>query len=95
MGRTIPSFRIASVIEKEEWKLFRNSLNKSDRKIFDEMYSVAQLYNSACSYAANPIRINPIFMSIIFHHYEQLTELSEELQQQQQQIGKSEVDEQT
>jgi hypothetical protein len=91
MGRTIPSFRIASVIEKEEWKLFRNSLKKSDRKIFDEMYSIAQLYNSASSYAANPIRINPIFMSIIFHHYEQLTELSEELQQQQQ-TSKSEVD---
>lgn len=28
--------------------------------------------NSACSYSANPIRIQPIFMSIIFHHYKQL-----------------------
>jgi len=31
------------------------------------------------SYAANPIRINPIFISIIFHHYEQLTDLSKEI----------------
>ena len=88
MGRTIPSFRIASVIEKGEWKPFRNSLGKSDRKVFDEIFSIAQLYNSACSYAANPIRINPIFMYIIFHHYKQLTKLSEE----QKQIGESEVD---
>jgi hypothetical protein len=72
MGRTIPSFRIASIMEEKEWKVFRKSLSKSDRKVFDEMFSIAHLYNSACSYAANPIRINPIFMSIIFHHYKQL-----------------------
>jgi hypothetical protein len=34
MGRTIPSFRIASVMEKEEWKYFRRALDKKDRKIF-------------------------------------------------------------
>jgi uncharacterized protein YecE (DUF72 family) len=32
MGRTIPSFRIASVTEESEWKSFRNSLDKTDRK---------------------------------------------------------------
>src|SRR5215211_6017111 len=36
-GRTIPSFRIALAMEKEEWKSFRNALDKSDRKKFDEM----------------------------------------------------------
>ena len=70
MGRTIPSFRIASMMEEKEWKVFRKSLNKSDRKVvFDNMFSTAHLYNSACYYTANPIRINPIFMYIIFHHY--------------------------
>jgi hypothetical protein len=34
MGRTIPSFRIAFVMEKEDWKPFRNALDKSDRKKF-------------------------------------------------------------
>jgi len=47
MGRTIPSFRIASVMEEMEWKSFRNSLDKSDRKKFDQMFSLAHLYNSA------------------------------------------------
>jgi hypothetical protein len=79
MGRTIPSFRIASVMEETEWKPFRNSLDKSDRKKFDEMFSIAHLYNSASSYAANPIQIQPIFMSIIFQHYKQLVKLSEEI----------------
>jgi hypothetical protein len=80
MGRTIPSFRLASVEEQKEWKEFRQALDRSDRKIFDDMFSIAQLYNSACSFAAKPVRTQPIFMSIIFHHYKQLMEIKEELE---------------
>ena len=79
MGRTIPSFRLASVEEEGEWKVFRNALDKSDRKIFDEMFSISHLYNSTCSYAANPIIVHPIFMSIIFHHYKKLMRLSKQI----------------
>ena|ERR687888_2020737 len=64
MGRTISSFRMATVEEQKEWKSFRQDLDKIDRKMFDQMFSIAHLYNSACSYAAKPIRIHPIFMSI-------------------------------
>ena len=73
MGRTIPTFRIAAVLEEKEWKLFANYLNKNDRKVFKEMFSIARLYNSACSYASIPIRIYPIMMSIALHHYKTLT----------------------
>jgi len=59
-------------MEQNEWKPFRNCLDKSDRKVFDRIFFIAHLYNSACSYSANPIRIQPIFISIIFHHYKQL-----------------------
>jgi hypothetical protein len=79
MGRTIPSFRIASTIEENEWKSFRISLDKSERKIFDDMFAISHLYTSACSYSAKYIRIYPIFMSIIFHHYKQLTKLSDKV----------------
>jgi hypothetical protein len=82
MGRTIPSFRIAGVEEEKEWKKFRQALDKSGRKIFDNTFSIAHLYNSACSYAANPIRIQPIFMSIIFHHYKQLLKLKEQIEKE-------------
>jgi hypothetical protein len=74
MGRTIPSFRIAAILEEKEWKIFRKYLNKNDRKLFDNMFSIARLYNSACSYAVNPIRIYPIMMSIVLHHYKTLKE---------------------
>ena len=53
MGRTVPSFRIASLMEERKWKPFRNSLDKSERKIFDRMFSIGHLYNSASSYAGN------------------------------------------
>ncbi len=70
MSRTIPSFRIAAVLEEKSWKQYRKYLNKKDdKKAFDNMFSIARLYNSACSYAVNPIRIYPIMMSIVFHHY--------------------------
>jgi hypothetical protein len=59
--------------------VFRKNLNKSDRKVvFDNMFSIAHLYNSACSYTANPVRINPIFMSVIFHYYKQLTMIAKQ-----------------
>jgi len=81
MGRTIPSFRIASVMEKEEWRTFRKALDKEDRRIFDDTFDISILYNSASVYSAKYVRIHPIFKSIIFHHYKQLLKISEELNQ--------------
>jgi hypothetical protein len=73
MGRTIPSFRIALEMEKEDWKPFRNALDKSDRRKFDEMFDIPRLYSSACSYAAIPIRLYPILMSILLNNFQELT----------------------
>jgi hypothetical protein len=83
MGRTIPSFRLASVDEQKEWKQFRRGLGKQDRKIFDNMFSIGLLYNSAASYSAKPTRIQPILMSMIFHHYKQLLGVKEELESEE------------
>jgi hypothetical protein len=59
-------------------------LDKSDRKAFDDMFSIAHLYNSASSFAAKPIRIQPIFMSIIFHHYKELMKIKEEIEEKKE-----------
>ena len=80
MGRTIPSFRLAQMHEECEWKDFRKALPKSERKSFDAMFDLSRLYISACSYATKPIRIQPIFMAIVFHHYKQLTEIAKSLE---------------
>ena len=36
MGRTVPSYRLASEREKRKWRVFIEQLDKSERKIFDE-----------------------------------------------------------
>src|SRR5215212_5674693 len=80
MGRTIPSFRLALEMEEREWKPFRNALDKSDRKMFDEMLDIPRLYTSACSYAVQPVRLYPILMSILLHHFKELTECIKEVE---------------
>jgi hypothetical protein len=75
MGRTIPSYRIASEIAICKWRPFRKLLDKQDRKIFDEMLSIPRLYNSAGTMACRPVLIHVILMSIIFEHYKQLRKL--------------------
>jgi len=72
MGRTIPSFRIAALMEEKRWKTYRQHLDKHEQKIFKHMFSIAYLFNSASSYAANPIRINPILFSIALYHQKRI-----------------------
>jgi hypothetical protein len=81
MGRTIPSFRIALAMEKEEWKPFRSTLDRTDRKKFDEMFDIPRSYISACSYSVQYVRLHPILMSILFHHYKQLKECMTQVKQ--------------
>jgi hypothetical protein len=81
MGRTIPSFRIALDTEKADWKPFRNALDKSERKEFDDMFDIAQLYISACSNSVLLVPLHPIIMSILFHHYKELIQLRSEVEQ--------------
>ena len=75
MGRTIPSYRIASEMERWKWRPFRKLLDTQERKIFDEMFSYSRLYNAAGTMACKPILIHVILMSIIFEQYKQLRKL--------------------
>lgn len=80
MGRTMPSFRLALMEEEQEWKPFRNALDKQDRKEFDSMFADVRLYISACSYATKPVRVQPVFMALVFHHYKQLIRMVEQME---------------
>jgi hypothetical protein len=81
MGRTIPSFRIALEMEKADWKPFRNALDKSERKEFDDMFDIPKSYISACPNSVQLVPLHPIIMSILFHHYKELTEIISEVEQ--------------
>ena len=79
MDRTVPSYRIATEMERNKWKIFRQRLNKKDRKKFDEMLDYSRLYNSAGSNASRPQLIHPIIMSIVLEHYRQLDSIRKQL----------------
>src|SRR5215204_5892640 len=88
MGRTIPSFRNVLAMEKAEWKPFRNALDKSERKEFDDMFDIPKLYMSACSNSTQLVPLHPIIMSILFHHYKELIQLLSEVEQIEKKEGK-------
>jgi hypothetical protein len=80
MGRTIPSFRIALEMEQAEWKPFRNALDKSDRKRFDDMWDIPRWYVSACSNSVQYVRLHPILMSILLYDFKELTQCISEVE---------------
>ena len=86
MGRTIPSFRNVPDMEKAEWKPFRNALDKSERKEFDDMSDIPRLYLSSCSNSVQLVPLHPIIMSILFHHYKELIQLSSEVEQMKEAV---------
>ena len=74
LGPTVPYIELL-LKEKEEWKIFRDQLDKSERKTFDEMMSFSRLYNVAGVGSCKPVILHPIVMSIIFDHYKQLKKI--------------------
>ena len=75
MGRTVPSFRIAIRQEEKKWSKFRERLDNKNKKNFDDLFDTARLYISACMMSCRPIRLEPILMAIIFHHFKQILSL--------------------
>ena len=78
MGRTVPAYRLAAVRERRRWTVLRERLDKSERKLFDEMMSYPQLYNVAGIGACKPVLIQPMLMSIVFGHYKQLKKIAKQ-----------------
>jgi len=78
MGRTVPSFRIALYQEEKKWRKFRATLDKENKILFDDLFVTARLYISACMMACRPVRLESIFMAIIFHHFKQILSLDEQ-----------------
>ena len=81
MGRTVPSFRMVIAQEKAERKPFREGLDKKEKKEFDEMWGISKLYVSACSNSVQLVPLQPIIISILFHHYKELKECISEVEQ--------------
>jgi Na+/alanine symporter len=51
------------------------------RKEFDEMWDIAKLYVTACPNSVQLVPLHPIIISILFHHYKELKECVNEVEQ--------------
>jgi hypothetical protein len=58
-----------------------NALDKSERKEFDEMWDIPRLYVSACSNSVQLVPLQPIIISILFHHYKELNQCINQVEQ--------------
>ena len=65
--------------EERKWWSFRCNLGKKDRKLFDEMFAISRLYNSACSNCVRPVVVSCVLTSIIFHHYKQIIQVAKQV----------------
>jgi hypothetical protein len=79
-------------MKKEEWKPFRNALDKLYRKKFDEMWDIARLYASACYNSCQLVPLHPIIISIRFHHYKELKECISEVERIEQPTSSRDTD---
>jgi hypothetical protein len=71
-----------------EWKPFRNALDKSEGKKFDdEMFDIPRLYISACANSVQYVRLHPILMSILLYDYKQLTECISEVERTEARVN--------
>jgi hypothetical protein len=94
MWKSNNRLRIALGLEEEEeydWKPFRNGLGKPDRKKF-LMRCLAFLdftSLSLLSYAVQPVRLYLILMSILLHHFKELTECIKEVERIEAKVNNS------
>jgi hypothetical protein len=49
--------------------------------MYDDMWDIPRLYVSACSNSVQLVPLQPIVMSIMFHHYKELKECLSEVEQ--------------
>jgi len=76
----MPSLRLALAEEKSEWTGYREHLDRSERKDFDDMFVIPQLYVSTYFAAVvSVVWVHPIFISITFHHYKELMEIASQI----------------
>jgi hypothetical protein len=61
-----------------------------EKEVFDEMlFDIPRLYISACSNSVQLVPVHPIFMSILFHHYKELKECVEQVEQIEARVNNS------
>ena len=78
LWRKIQPFRTAILLGELRWNSYKLKLEKEGIKILSQMFSIPSLYKTSCTCSKKPIRIDPIFMSLMLSHYKLLYEKGED-----------------
>ena len=74
-NNTIPSLRLAAVLEEEKWKDFRKYLrNKNEKRMFRYMFSFGICRTLLILMLLIQLESILLWSSIVFHHYKNLKE---------------------
>ncbi|HNX47070.1 MAG TPA: hypothetical protein PLC39_00915 [Methanomassiliicoccales archaeon] len=75
MGRTVPTYRMASETLFQSWSDFRRALSQEDRAAFDRLSDKVRLHASACSIAAFLDPLEGALLSILLEQEKELERL--------------------
>jgi len=75
MGRTVPTYRMASESLFQSWSDYRRALPQEDRAAFDRLSDKVRLHASACSVAAFLDPLEGALLSILLEQEKELERL--------------------
>ena len=79
MGRTVPSFRMVIESFGLEWNEFKRALRGIDKESFEELMNHARRHAEAGTNMPNPNPFEPVVMSILVEHENQLRKLRQDV----------------
>ncbi|HOE53040.1 MAG TPA: hypothetical protein PKO24_05350 [Methanomassiliicoccales archaeon] len=75
MGRTVPTYRMASESLFQSWSDFRRALPQEDRAAFDRLSDKVRMHASACTVAAFLDPLEGALLSILLEQEKELERL--------------------
>ena len=79
MGKTVESYRMALEDEIHGWNGFAKALRTEDREAFEALMDACRSFASAGSNTTQPVRFEPMAMSILLFQQKRLAKLEKEL----------------
>ena len=82
MGRTVlTATQLIRKIQAEHWGKFRRALRREDQVLLDQLFDRAQYHAQAMAYAAMPMPMEPILVSMIIELQRDLMKLQKQVQE--------------
>ena len=79
MGRTVPSITILFYQEQKNFQILKRALSRRDQRAVEELFAVARLHLAPAAYAAHPLPIEILLLSMILEEHKKVMAVEEEV----------------